>query len=368
MEGTLGKNISDLWRDTSAWATVYQNIRLLPLTLFASVVDPLGMVARGAPMHEAFEAFMRGMKEVFRSWKDMASDAPELRPGDKWTRLAQDAGIIDAAMAAHFVSDEYSSVYMSKTAKRWNDKFFQLNGMEGWNRGLRAGATKSAALFLQRHKGAPDVHSKRWLQELGLTADEIHLDDNGELITDWHSLVQLKGMSKESAQRNIGKIHYALSRWVQGAVITPNAAQRPGWSSDPHYSMFFHLKQFMYSFHQTVLKRAVKEMHHGNMAPIGAFMWYVPVMIASDITKGLIQGGGELPTHMKAMDAGDWMMHGVERAGLLGIGQIGVDAGQDIFSLGGPMVEQIMDGFSQPLNEMTLKALPANPLYRNWVE
>ena len=54
-------------------------------------------------------------------------------------------------------------------------------------------------------------------------------------------------------------------------------------------------------------------------------------------------------------------------AGLLGIGQIGVDAGQDMWSLGGPAVEQIMDSFTAPLSQTTLNALPANPLYKNWV-
>jgi hypothetical protein len=103
------------------------------------------------------------------------------------------------------------------------------------------------------------------------------------------------------AEVEMERVHQAIRRWVQGAVLTPNAAQRPAWSSDPHYSMFFHLKQFSYSFHQTILKRAVKEMNYGNMAPMGAFMWYVPVMIASDITKGLLQGGGSLPSHMQGM-------------------------------------------------------------------
>jgi hypothetical protein len=368
MEGTLGKDISDLWRDTSTWATVYQNIRLLPLTLFASVVDPLGIMARGGEMKDAFDSFKRGMTEVGRSWKQMASDNPTDKVSDKWEQLARDAGIVDAAMFAHFVSDEYSSVYMSKKAKTVNDKFFQLNGMEGWNRGVRAGATKAAAMFIKRHKNLPDVHSKRWLTELGLTADDIQLDADGELITNWRTLVAEKGMSEADAQNNVAKMHYALSRWVHGAIITPNAAQRPGWSSDPHYSMFFHLKQFMYSFHMTLLKRAVNEMQEGNLAPIAAFSWYIPAMIASDITKGLIQGGGELPPYMKAMDPGEWVLHGIERAGLLGVGTIGVDASQDIFSLGGPMVEQIIDSFGQELGDTTLRALPANPLYANWVD
>lgn len=369
MEGTLGKDISDFWRKTTSRLTVYQNIRLLPLTLFASVVDPMGMVARGATVREAFETFMRGMKEVWRSWKNLASDNPDDRPTDKWEQLARDAGIVDAAMFSSFIaSSEYSSVYMGKTETHINNTFFTLNGMEGYNLGMRTGATKSAVLFLQRHRNLPETHSQRWLTELGLKPEDVIIDAQGELITDWRTLAAQTGMDQAQAQAHIGKIHYALSRWVQGAVLTPNAAQRPSWSSDPHYSVFFHLKQFAYSFHQTVLKRAVAEMGHGNMTPIAALMWYVPVMIASDIMKGLFQGGGELPAHMKGMDAGDWLIHGVERAGIMGVGAIGVDAQQDIFSLAGPAVEQIINGFTQPLGETALEAMPAMPLYKNWVD
>ena len=118
-----------------------------------------------------------------------------------------------------------------------------------------------------------------------------------------------------------------------------------------------------YSFHQTILKRAVKEMNHGNLAPMGAFVWYIPTMIAADITKGLIQGGGELPAYMKGMDLGDHIMRATQRAGVLGIGQIGVDAGEDMFSLAGPGVEQMIDAMRDPLSETTIKALPAHGLY-----
>lgn len=363
MEGTLGKDINATWRNASNWMTVYQNVRLLPMALFASVVDPLGMVARGATMKEAYDTFLRGMTEVVRDWGDLFRDQPKERQADQWEKLALAVGSVDAAMFSHHVSEEYSSDYMGKTPKRINDAFFKLNGMEAWNRGSRVGATRSAALFIQRHSKLPETHSARWLAELGLKPKDITLDDNGELITDKQTLMAKKGISESQAEQEIDKLYYAIGRWVEGAIITPNAAQRPAWSSDPHWSMFFHLKQFTYSFHQTILKRAVKEMEYGNMAPIGSFLWYVPVMIASDLTKGLVQGGGELPSHMKGMDMGDWIMRGAERAGLLGVGQIGVDAGQDLFSLGGPAVEQIIDGFTDPLAKTTLNALPAHALY-----
>ena len=364
MEGTLGKDVSPTVRKLNSWVTVYQNVRLLPLSLFASFVDPLGMVARGATMKEAYDAFLRGAKEVVTNWGDMFREEPKERQADQWEKLAEHVGAVDAALFAHHVSDEYSSVYMERGAKTINDTMFKLNGMEAWNRGMRVAGVKSAVAFIERHAGGADkIHSTRWLEELGLDPKNIPLDTEGKLITDKSVLMQQKGMGKSQAEREIDAVHYAINRWVEGAILTPNAAQRPAWGSDPHYSMFFHLKQFSYSFHQTILKRAVKEMNHGNLAPMGAFVWYIPTMIAADITKGLIQGGGELPAYMKGYDAGDWMMHGVQRAGLLGAGQIGVDAGEDMFSLAGPGVEQMIDAMRDPLSETTIKALPAHGIY-----
>jgi hypothetical protein len=333
------------------------------MALFSSVVDPLGMMARGASMKEAYDGFLRGMSEVVKNWGEMITGEVKERKVDKWERMAMAVGSVDAAVWNHHVSDEYASVFMSAGAKKINDFMFRANGMEAWNRGMRVAATKSAAMFILRHKSLPDVHSERWLTEIGLTPADIHVDAGGDLITDKNVLAGQLGVTKEQAAVQVERVHMAINRWVQGAVLTPNAAQRPAWGSDPHYSMFFHLKQFAYSFHQTILKRAVNEMGHGNLAPMGAFVWYIPVMIASDITKGLIQGGGELPAHMKGMDLGDWVRHGAERSGLLSVGQLGVDAGQDVASIGGPAVEQIIDAYSDPLERTMIKAAPAHGLY-----
>lgn len=363
IEGTLGSDIGSAWRNTSAWITVYQNLRLLPLTLFSSVVDPLGMVARGGTMKQAYDSFLRGMREVFANWGDMLRKEPKQRQADEWEKLALAIGTVDAAIFSHHVADEYSSLYMAKKISKVNETFFRLNGMEAWNKGMRVGATQAAVNFLERHAKLPEAHSARWLKELGLTPADLTFTPEGQLVTDKNVLATQKGITKVEAEQEIAKTHQAIRRWVEGAVLTPNAAQRPAWASDPHYSMFFHLKQFSYSFHQTILKRAVNEMNYGNMAPIGAFMWYVPVMIASDVTKGLLQGGGELPAHMKGMDLGDWLVRGVNRSGLLGVGSIGVDAQQDLFSVAGPAVEQVVDAFGQPIGRTIADALPMKPLF-----
>jgi predicted NAD-dependent protein-ADP-ribosyltransferase YbiA (DUF1768 family) len=365
MEGTLGKNISDTHRSITSWVVVYQNIRLLPLSLFASVVDPLSIVARGGDFKLAGEVFINGMKEVFKGWREVLGTLPPDQQKNEWEQMAEFIGATESAMMAHFVSEEYSSQYMSPRAKKINDMMFKLNGMESWNRAMRVGATKGAAQFLIKHKDLPDAqHSKRWLKELGLTPEDI-IVDNGKLVVDKHELATLRGMSLEEADAKTRKVQFAMNRWIEGAVLTPNSAQRPAWSSDPRWSFIFHLKQFTYSFQQTILTRAWNEMKQGNLAPMGSLSLFIPAMIASDMTKGLIVGGGELPPYMQGYNAADWVGHGLERAGTLGYGQLALDAVQDPASLGGPMTEQIVDAFRQPIGDTLLKAAPANALYRN---
>ncbi|MCL5460181.1 hypothetical protein M3M33_16205, partial [Loigolactobacillus coryniformis] len=81
-------------------------------------------------------------------------------------------------------------------------------------------------------------HSTRRLQELGLTASDVKVDANGELVI-------------------TPKVKAAINQWVDGAILRPDAADKPVWMNDPHYLLFAHLKQFVYAFQHTTLARVV---------------------------------------------------------------------------------------------------------------
>lgn len=340
-EGSLGNDISPTFRKWSSAAMAYQNLRLLPMSLFAAFGDVMGLAARGAGGKATFEAFAQGLKDVYLRWKDAASDVPEARAKSVWEGIAEMIGAVDSHMFLEQMGKAHTSEFMTDFARRTNRALFMVNGLTAWDRSMRVSATKAAVLFLQDHAGLPDKqHSKRWLAELGLAASDIPLDAGGKLITDRHVLAATKGIPLEQATAQMERVHYALTRWVEGAVLTPNAGQRPSWASDPHYAVLFHLKQFTYSFHHTILKRAFNEASSGNMNPIGALAAAVPTMIAADMVKGVVVGGGSLPAYMKAWDAGDWIQHGAARAGLGGVGQFGIDALRDPLSVLGPTVDQ----------------------------
>ena len=363
IEGTLGKDISPNMRKFNSYMIAYQNIRLLPYMIFSSFVDPLAQVARGAPVGAALEIFTYGMREVFRAWADLFRDMPKERQKDEWAKIAEHIGAVEVAMFNHHVAEEYSSVYMSPLARKVNETLFKLNGMEAWDRANRTMATKWAVRFIEQHKGLPDKqHSQRWLTELGLAPASIPVNADGQLITSAEELSVVKGITLADAKQQIAPIHAALNRWVEGAVISPNAAQRPGWSSDPNYAAMFHLKQFSYSFQQTIMKRALNEMDHGNLKPISALAGFVPTMLAADLIKGLIQGAGELPPYMSGMDAGERIMHAIKRSGLGGTNDIAVNALEDWSSLGGPALEQAVDALRDDIGRTSVKALPLHAM------
>lgn len=198
--------------------------------------------------------------------------------------------------------------------------------MEGYSQGTRVGAMLAAIEFIKAHADdkTRTKDSDRWLAELGLTKDDVKLVD-GELdYTD-------------------KKIQNAIFRWVDGAILRPNAAVRPAWASDPHYALLFHMKQFTYASHKIFLERIANEAKNGNLNPAMAMvMTYVPAMIAADFLRGIVSNGGKEPWWKRKWGFSDYLMSGVERAGLFGIPQLGLDVVKyGPAELTGPFGEQI---------------------------
>lgn len=339
VDGTLGDTLDPNVRRWMGNIIVYQNLRLLPLAIFSSVTDPMGIMVRGGTLGDAWSAFKRGVREVRLNFKDEYQ-------ADADTQLALLVGTIDDASLMHAVGAGYSQGMVGDTARKINDTFFRFNLMEQFNRSMRVGATQAAISFLERHaSGTASPHSERWMAELGFAPGEYKTDLNDP------------------------KVLAAINRWVDGAVLRPDAADKPIWMSDPRFVLISHLKQFVYSFHQTIVKRVTHEAMNGNYAPAMALTSYVPIMIAADLLKGVIQGGGEQPSWKKGWGVGDYVWSGVQRAGMLGVGEFAVGG---VGSLAGPTIEQLAEGV-QALGKQgdgagfALKSLPGEALFKGAV-
>ena len=349
---------------------VYQNIRLLPMAAFSMLIDPMGIMVRGGSVSQAYTTFKRGIAGI----KDtFAKDGGQSR-ADQATKWAELIGVVDSAMMTHAMSDIYSQGMVGGTAKKINNAFFRFNLVEGLNRNFRIGASEAAMKFMTHHadglsgKG-PSTHSVRWMKELGLQKGDIIVTPAGHL-----ALTEQDGLSAAQVQR----VHAAINQWVDGAVLRPDAADKPIWMNDPHYALISHLKQFVFSFQKTILARVAHEFRNGNYTPSMALASYVPIMIAADTAKGLLGNAGDTPEWKKGWTVADHVGYGVERAGLFGVGQFGLDIAQDlnrggtgVGSLTGPTIDQLGDivstlGGRRQFGTTVLDALPANTLLKGW--
>ena len=359
VNGTLGDDLNPTARRLMGNMIVYQNVRLLPLAVFSMAVDPMGIMVRGGTLKDAWGAFKRGVSEIPMGMKGNTSK-------DAQTAFAADMGTIDNAVLQHAIGSMYTQGVTSDLARKINDGFFRFNMVEQMNTSMRVGATEAAMGFLAQHAEGKGKHSMRYLAELGLAPADIQLDPGGRVKTRVGD-----GLTEAQA----AKMRSAVNQWVDGAVLRPDAADKPVWMNDPKFMLIAHLKQFTYAFQHTILARVAHEARNGNYTPAMALASYVPMMIAADFIKGFVQGGGDTPEWKRNWDLADYVSNGLQRAGLLGVGQIGVDVWKDVHQGGsgagallGPTIEQFGDavqmlGGHKQFGPMLLRSLPANQLY-----
>lgn len=345
MTGVLGANeINRTWAGIQGNIIAIENLALLPLSLFASLIDPLGIAVRTGSFKDAWEGFKRGMNQLR---KDVVSKATGAKQEEtELELLVRDLGVLDENSMMNAYGDAYSGNYMSRGLKKLNETFFRWNGMEGWNKAMRVQATIAGSQFILKHlrtvndeKADPKVkaESKRYLDEMGLKAEDLkkvetkavsltrrqlHAGDPAvEVIWATNSREELL---KSKEDDTTYRLRRALFKFVDSAVLRPNAAHRPIWGSDPRFALIFHLKQFTHSFQEVIMKRVWHEWKQGNTKPAQVALTYIPFMAAADAAKAMLLGKGF------DMSLGQFFGKEVERSGLLGTGQYAVDAVQDM--------------------------------------
>ena len=311
MEGTLGHEFNPRLKEVMSGIVTYQNIVLLPLSLFSNLIDPLGVAMRSNDMKEAWKAFTYGIKGIADQIRGAGDDAQ--------TEMAKMLGIIDEQNMLEAMGHVYNSMHMSSFLKNINSKFFRYNGMEMWNQRMRVAAMMAAQRFILANLG-----HERYMKELGITDSDVFQLADGTIALTKDQLLQA-GAKKSEVDEIEKRIQAAVFKWVDGAVLRPNAAHRPVWGSDPRYQLIFHLKQFTFSFQNTILRRVGEELKHGNVAPGWILMSYVPFMFLSDVLKGSLTG-----TLNTTADLYDVASQSIARSGIMGTGVFGADAMGDL--------------------------------------
>jgi len=356
-DGTLGDTLDPKYRRLFGNLIVYQNIRLLPLGIFSSMPDSLGIMVQGGSARDTFHTFVRGLKEIKKNFQ------AEGGVNDAATNMAEAIGTIENAYLMRTLGTSYSQGMVGNWGRRVNDTFFRFNWMDQYNRSMRVGATQAALHFVAKHAdGTFNEHSARWMREIGYEPGEMKITDGMPDITD-------------------PKVRAALNRWVDRSVLRPDATDVPTWFNDPHYALVSHLKKFTYAFQEVILKRVLHEARNGNYKPAMVLSSYVPMMLAADAARGIIQGGGSSPDYKAGWDMWDYLGHAMQRAGLFGAGQFGVDVGMGIHeggtgvgALSGPTLGQmwealeVMGGKGEQPGTFMLHATPANAAFTGFLK
>jgi hypothetical protein len=332
LEGTLGSDIDPTLRNVSSWVTTYQNYRLLVPGIFSSFMDVMGVVREGGELSDAWGAFVAGIKEIRNTWANE-------KDRDYMMERAELFGSADAGSYASTIGEANGSVYMSEGARKWSDRLFKWNGMEGWNRGMRAYATSVAErILLDWQKNGIDTKDKAAVARVerlfgkGFDVKNIAVEADGTL--------DIKDA------RNIA----AVNRWVLDAVIRPNAAHRPVMASDPHMQVFYHLKNFTYSMHAVMLKNVAAQARLGNYRPaMVTLLGYAPIAIAAGAVKELLIPGDEPPWLKNGLVG--YLGYGWDRAGVLGVPQMYASNLFDPAQNFGPSAGQLQDLITVPFGE-----------------
>lgn len=324
----------------------YNNVRLLPLALVSSLVDPLATVVRSGSPAGALSNFT----DAVRAFRDKSSD-------DQLRQMAEDLGVIERQGIQEALAYMYGNVYdPNSRAAKINSMLFRFNGLEAMTRFTRLMALQSGHRFLIRHaKGEGD--SARYLSELGLEPSDIKVAENGRF-------VELNE-----------KTQAALRRFVEESVVRPHAAQRPSWHNDPNFALAAQYKGYLYAFYETVLKRVGVELANGNPAVLAPLVLYLPMTAMAEAARDVAQGDDE------DKDFDHYAKLSLERSGLLGARHgVLADAGDNVKfgngvlgNLAGPTGQQLGDAYDVLTGDgsagnLAVEALPGQALYKNWGE
>lgn len=340
--------IAPWMRKLNSWGQFLQFVTILPFATIASLPDLAGPIIN----HKDFSGLWVGFKQIVATVKDR----------DEAQQLARDIGVVTSETVANAWVTQAEQDYMDPMVRKLSDGFFRLIGLDFFTKFSREFASNMGVQFLMNHARNEfnNPNSTRYLEELGVTAEEIMA---------WHE----GGKSFDTAEG--AKVRDALARFVESSIMRPNAAERPVWASDPRFALVWQLKAYFYSYYKTIMGGVLREANARTddttgMAQLTAVSSIL--LLTAVATMPLAMMGMELREHAKnglawllpgkeaddkyfrsdKMDWDDYWYEIVDKSGFLGPMSMARMAHQNaewgnsaIFSLLGPTAETIEEAF-----------------------
>ena len=364
---TLEKKITGnpVTRKVLSYTAAYENARLLPLMLLSSVVDPTGIAVRtGGDFKTAWDGFKVGMKSIY-----------DKQTKDEIHGMLQSLGQVDDFASNEILTNKLGGG-SEGGGRQINDIIFKVNGMSLLTRVTRYMALVSAHGFLVKHGAGASELSARYIGELSLRPGDAKSAGNNRV----QILSDAEHAAATPAERaRDDRVRQALMQFVDEAILRPTSQQAPNWFADPYMGLVTQYKTFGYAIYDQIGGRIMHELKHGNPSVLLPAMAYLPISIAAEMMRGVIQYGPGGNPHRKDWGPGQYASLGLLQAGYLGpIASYQSSAEQDMqrgrlpgTSLLGPAAQQAGQVYSTLTGQRsfgaTLKsAAPAESLWKNW--
>jgi hypothetical protein len=352
--GQLGANMPPALRTLSTGAIVFQNIRLLGFSQLASLPDFAGVVGRSGTL--------RG------HWKQLRSAIRELRSEDA-RMMYRTLGIIRDDLTEAVMNDPVNTQYYSPKLRSLNEAFFRLNGLHALTNLSRIYSFSVGKQFIRDAMARGDTQK---LTELGLTAEDVKA---------W----ERDGMPLHPRNEQHKNILAALHQFVDESILRPSAPMRPVIFSDQRFAVFGHLKSFIFTYHETILRRIWSQLKEAKDIKDPAKLIPVVSYFATAVTLAMV--GYELRQIAKSIgddeepytkEGFEYFFELIQRAGMLGTMQFMVDAYEAegrgnlaLLSLMGPTVSNLEMMFSKDFSYTISRTLPPftyNTAMRSWLQ
>lgn len=370
------------FRQAMAWMIIYQNFRLLAGAALTNTADIAGIFVRTGSANEALRAYGNGIREVFSSIKNRKLPPKERQAQmTELRKLAQELGIVEFSVISDIMGQLYATNMMDGKAKRWNDTLFRYNGMEYLTRTTRMMALAAGRNYLvskARQAATGNESAVRELAELDLDFHDVSVE-NGELkllstaeidvALEPYGLTSAGAVDQAVSQQEFDamqegprkqrqrvlrqvarddRLKRGLYRMVDESVLRPSASQRPTWMNNPNWMLFSHLKGFLFTYHERVLRRGYTQAAQGNYGPMMRLPSYVGMIMAMDLLREVIQHGADGDERKEEWTFGDRLQDGMRRSGVAGVGtffmdmQVSHQFGSNLFfEAGGPTTSQV---------------------------
>lgn len=299
VEGWAGSDMPEHFQSMQAAVTTGLNLFMLPLAITSAMVDPIYIGVRSGSMAEAWNAYALGLKSIVDTFGQKGGKLS----GDS-AKFAEDIRLIAQAGMTEPIADLFNGVGTSGLLRRVNKVFFRFNLLQGWEQAMFAASAEAGKRSIAHHGKLPDPKwSKVFLDELGLTPEDIQLKPNGDL-----AVFEGDGLTPEQAR----KIQSAIHAFSYQAAARPSAMSNSIWMNDRYYALLAHMKPFTMAQSAGVLDWMEKRVKAEDYAPLLRVLPAVPIAMMALAARSLFSGGTIADSPMSAF------MRAVESSGIEG--------------------------------------------------